>query len=176
MTEISWREDENGLTITDIERKPALGDIRRRCLEVEIGSESFFLPLDSGPVKRFKSNGDPPVVKGSGDFATVVTQYLTNRGGHPITNALPVVQTTWIGGSSTNEAVFVLEGDHFMEIQNFLERACGKPDEAIQSSAGAGGNCRSINYSPAQIGVFLNLTRALDDETIVSIVGKQPNN
>jgi hypothetical protein len=170
ITEISWREDEQGLTIVDIGRKAAPGDISRRCLEVVSGSEDFFLPLDSGPVKRFKSRDDPPVVKGSGDFAPVVTQFLRNRGGRTITNALPAVQANWNCGSRTNEDVFVLEGDHFAQVQNLLGQACGKPDGAIHSSAPAGGNCCSVNYTPAQIGVFLNLTRALDDRTIVSIV------
>jgi hypothetical protein len=173
MTEISWREDEKGFTIIDIGRKAAPGDISRRCLEVESGSQDFFLPLDSGPVRGFKSRDDPPIVKGSGDFAPVVTQCLTNHGGRATTNALPLVQASWICGSRTNEDIFILEGDRFVEIQNLLEQACGKPDGTIHSSAPAGGNCCSINYTPAQVGVFLNLTRALDDATIVSIIGIQ---
>jgi len=113
------------------------------------------------------------MVKGSGDFALVVTQFLSNRGGRATTNALPQVQANWICGSRTNEDVFILEGDHFVEIQNLLEQAYGKSDGAIHSSAPAGGNCCSINYTPAQAGVFLNLTRAFDDRTIVSIIGTQ---
>ena len=172
--EISWSEDENGLTINPIGHKPAPGDTPRRCLEVESGSESFFLPLDSGLLRDFKSGDDPPIVKGSGNFASVVTKSATNHGGRIITNALPVVQTSWICGSRTNEDIFVFEGDHFVEIQNILNQAYGKPDGAIFSSAGAGGHCCSTNYSPTQAGVFLNLTRTFDDmTTIVSIIGTQ---
>jgi len=175
LTEISWHEDENGYLIIDINHKPAPGDTPRNCLEVESGSETFYLPLDSGPMRGFKSEDDPAIVKGSGNFASVVTQCSTKRGGRTTTNALPVFQTSWICGSRTNEDVFVLEGDHFVEIQNLLEKAYGKPDGVILSSAGAGGNCCSTNYSPAQIGVLLNLTRAFNDCTIVSIIGtKKP--
>jgi hypothetical protein len=173
LTEISWREDEKGLTILDIGRKAAPDDISRRRLEVVSGSEDFFLPLDSGPVRGFKSGDDPPIVKGSGNFAPVVTQCLTNRSGRTTTNALPVVQASWICGSRTNEDIFILEGDYFVQIQNLLEQAYGKPGRAIHSSASAGGKCCSINYTPAQVGVFLNLTRALDDRTIVSVIDKQ---
>jgi hypothetical protein len=157
----------------DIGHKAAPGDISRRRLEVDSGSNNYFLPMDSYPVKQFKSRDDTPIVKGSGDFASVVTRCLTNRGGHSTTNALPVFKTNWICGSRTNEDIFILDGDHFVEIQNLLERAYGKPDGAIHSSAPAGGNCCSINYAPAQIGVFLNLTRALNDNTIVSIIRTQ---
>jgi hypothetical protein len=172
LTEMAWREDEKGLAIMDIGRKPAPSDVSRQCLEVESGSEDFFMPLDSGPVRPYKSRDDPPIIKGSGDFAPVVTQHSTNRGGRAVTNALPVVQASWIYGSRTNEDIFVLEGDHFVEVQNLLEHAYGKPDGAIHSFAPAGGYCCSINYTPTQIGVFLNLTRALNDMTIISIYGK----
>jgi hypothetical protein len=79
-----------------------------------------------------------------------------------------------LGACVTCQAqVFVLEGDHFVQVQKLLQQAYGKPDEAIHSSAPAGGHCCSMNYAPAQIGVFLNLTRAFDDWTIVSILGAQ---
>jgi hypothetical protein len=183
LTEISWSEDAQGSLITDVSRKPAPGDTPRRCLEVESGSEYFFLPLGYGPSKApFKSIGDPPIppltipgVKGSGDFASVVTKCATNRGGRAITNAIPVFQASWICGSLTNEDIFILEGDHFAEIQNVLEQAYGKSEGSIRSSEEAGGDCCTTNYAPARIGVFLNLTRTWDDTTIVSIIGKPCN-
>jgi hypothetical protein len=173
LTQISLSEDTNGFTVNPIDRKAEPGDTPRRCLRVESGSESFILPMDSGPLREYESKDNPPIAKGSGNFGLVVTQYATNRGGRTITNALPVVQASWICGSRTNEDIFILEGDHFVEIQNLLERAYGKPDGAILASASAGGHCCSTNYSPAQAGVFLNLTRAFDDRTIVSIIGTQ---
>jgi len=176
LTEISWGEDSNGYaTGESITREAAPGDIARQCFEMAIGSEDFYIPLDSRPVQPYKSRDDPPIVKGSGDFASVMTQHSTNRGGRAITNTLPVIQASWIYGLRTNEDIFILEGDHFVEVQNLLEHAYGKPDGAIHSFAPSGGNCCSINYTPAQIGVFLNLTRAedfLEDRTIISIYGK----
>lgn len=175
LTERCWSEDKDGLTIMSIERKAEPGDVSRRSLEVKSGTSIFFMPLDSGPLRGtgYRSGDLPSITKGSGDLASVLMQRSRYRGGRTSTNALPVIQASWISGSRTNEDIFILEGDRFTEIQNFLEQAYGKPDGTIQSSESAGGNCRSINYSPAQIGVFLNLTRALDDNTIVSIVSTQ---
>jgi hypothetical protein len=182
LTEILWREDKEGSYIgDDIERKAAPGDISRRGLEVVKGTNGYgyYLPMDSYPesaqMKQYTSRDDLPIVivKGSGDFAPVMMRCLMNRGGHATTNALPVFQTTWICGSKTNEDIFILDGDHFAQIQNLLQQACGKPDGSIRSSADAGGNCSSTNYAPAQIGVFLNLSRTWDDSTIVSIIGTQ---
>lgn len=180
LTELAWLETSNGVYICGIPQGES-GDVRRRCLEVESGSADFFLPLDSGPPRTpFISIGDPPIaptivptVKGLGDFASAVIQASTNRGGRAITNALPVIQANWISGSRTNEDIFILQGDRFAEVQNLLEQAYGKATEEIPPSKLAGGDCRSINYSPAQAGAFLNLTRALDDNTIVSIIGTQ---
>jgi len=173
LTEISWREDNNGLTIIDMEHKAAPGDSTRLYLEGECGLEKFYLQLDSGPPTRFKSSEGLPIVKGSGDFAPMVLQFVANRGGRATTNAPPTIEASWIRGSRTNEDIFVVAGDHFAEVQNLLEQAYGKPDAAIPSSTPAGGHGRSINYSPPQIGVLLNLTVTWDDKTIVSIIGKQ---
>lgn len=181
LTEISWSQDKDGLPIVSLERKPAPGDTARRCLEVQSGSEDFFLPLDSGtPRTPFVSTHDPPVaptippvVKISGDFASAVTRCATNRGGRTTTNAVPALQASWVCGSGTNEDIFILQGDHFVEIQNVLEQAYGKPDASIRSSYSAGGDNCSIYYSPAQVGVLLNLARTWDDTTIVSIIGNR---
>jgi hypothetical protein len=168
LTEISWREDTNGFLIMDIGRKPESGDISRRCLEVQSGSESFFMPMDSAHLKTpFTS------IIGSGDLASVLTQCTANRGGRKTTHALPMLQSSWICGSRTNEEIFIFKDDHFVKIQNLLERAYGKSDGSIFSTNDAGGDCCSLNYAPAQIGVFLNLTRTWDDATIVSIIGNQ---
>jgi hypothetical protein len=91
LTEISWQEDTDGFTIMDIGHKPAPGDVSRRRLQVESGSERFILPGDSGSLRGFKSGDDPPIVKGSGDFASAMTKYATNRGCRAITNALPAL-------------------------------------------------------------------------------------
>jgi hypothetical protein len=173
LTEISWLEDANGLTVMSIERKAKPGDVAQRTLQVECGSESFFVPFDSTPTKRFRSRDDPPTLKGSGDFTLMLTQCATNRGGHPITNALPVIQVNWIRASQTNEDIFVLEDDHFTEAQNLLQQAYGKPDETISSTESSGGKCGSISYTPAQTGVFLNLASTCEGTTILSIIGKQ---
>ena len=177
LDEISWREDENGFTIMGVGHKT--GDISRRCLEVDAGTNRYYLPMDSYPessqMKQYTSRDDSPIliVKGSGDFGSMLMRCLMNRGGHGTMNALPVFQTSWISGSRTNADIFILDGDHFTQIQNLLQRAYGKPDGSIHSSADAGGDCSSTNYAPAQIGVFLNLSRTWDDSTIVSIIGAQ---
>src|SRR5579862_5993145 len=63
LTEISWREDNEGFTIMYIRRKPEPGDVSRRCLEVKSGHDDYCLPMDSYPMRYFKSKGDPRVVK-----------------------------------------------------------------------------------------------------------------
>jgi hypothetical protein len=105
---------------------------------------------------------------GSGDLARLVTQCATNRGGHVSTNALPVFEARWVRLSRPFQDIVVVDGDHFAEVQKFLEQACGKPDPAISSS---NVNGRSLTYTPDQIGALLNLT-GTRTRTIVSIVEK----
>lgn len=179
-TELSWFETSNGDYICGIPKNVS-GCVSRRCLEVASGTDDFFLPLDSGPARTpFVSEGDPPraptivpIVKGSGDFARILTQCAMNRGSRTPTNALPALQAGWSYGIRTNEDIFIFQGDPYARIQDLLEHAFGKPDASIRSTESAGGDTCSIYYSPGQIGVFLSLARTWDDVTIVSIVGGQ---
>lgn len=174
MTEMSWNENTNGQYIFNpIRRTREPGDVTRRRLKVQCGSDRFYFPLDSGPARQWESKDDPLIVKGFGNLAPVLMQSATNRGGRTTTHALAVVQAKWIRGSRPNGDIFVLDGDHFEEVQKLLEQAYGKPDAGIHSSSSSGGDCRSIYYTPAQTGVFLNLASTWDDTTIVSIIGQQ---
>jgi hypothetical protein len=173
LTEIGWYETTNGDYICGIPQSEK-GLVSRRSLEVTCGSEVFYLPLDFGPSTQFANSNDVPIVKCSGNLASVVIQCTTNRGGRTIANTLPEIQANWLSQTRTNEDVIVLEDDHFTQVQNLFEQAYGKPDGSIFSTNFAGGDCRSISYAPAQIGVFLNLTRTWDDATIISIVGNKP--
>src|SRR6185369_3214848 len=80
----SWYEDANGATIIDIRRREsAKGAIPRELLEVECGSNSFNVPLDSGQLNReFTPDLVAPGAAGSGDLAGLLIQCVTNRGGH----------------------------------------------------------------------------------------------
>ena len=51
ITERSWYEDVNGLTIIDVGREKARGGTLRRSLDVELGSEHFSIPIEPVPVK-----------------------------------------------------------------------------------------------------------------------------
>jgi hypothetical protein len=176
LTKVSWSEDANGFTITDVYRKAALGDVSRRELRVECGSETFIVPpekftvpLDDGPSRQAGSRDSLPVGKGSGDLAQLVTQITTNRGGRVTTNALPAVKMSWLRQSRLNQDIIIVDGDHFTEVEMLLDQAYGKPDATFSSLAHVNG-C-SVTYTPAQIGVVLNLTGGLG-MTIVSVIGK----
>jgi len=52
LTERSWYEDINGLTIIDVRHEKAPGDIFRRVLDVNCASESFTVPLEPLPAKH----------------------------------------------------------------------------------------------------------------------------
>lgn len=173
LTEINWHEDTNGSTVMDIQRMGAPGNVLRRLLEIESGTNRFIVPLDSFVPGRAWSRESASVTKGSGDLALLVTQCAANRGGQISTNPLPVIQANWIRQSRATLDIIVVDGDHFAEIQRLLELACNKPGTGIVPSAGAGGNGHSLTYTPDQIGVLLNLTVAWRKETIVSIMEKQ---
>ncbi|HEY1663948.1 MAG TPA: hypothetical protein VGI03_16135 [Verrucomicrobiae bacterium] len=168
LTELSWIETSNGIEGISFEHKSP-GDFDRQYLEVNSGSEIFYLPMDSDPPTTFLSGDKPPITKGSGNLGTMLLQCITNRGGHTTTNALPAVEASWFRASRTNEDVIILDGDRFKETQNLLEQSYGKPGFSTSENV----NGHSINYAPAQIGVFLNLTGTWDPTTIISIVGKQ---
>jgi hypothetical protein len=171
LTERSWREDSNGLTVMDIQHKNAPGDVLRRSLEVESGSETFVVPLDTVSKRKIKDRDGIPFMKESGDISQLVTQCATNRGGYMTTNTLPVIQASWIRQSRTNQDIIVVDGDRFTELQTLLEQVYGKPNVGINSSAPIV-NDRSLTYSPGQTGVVLNLSGD-STETIVSVMGKQ---
>ena len=169
LTLVSWRADSRGLTIMDVYHKTAPGDVSRRLLEVACGSETFQISLDYVPSNRVTLVEEPLTVRGSGNLALSVMQCVTNRSGRLSTNSLPAFQANWIRQSRPKLDVFVLDGDHFQDIHKFLEQAYGKTDAEMNSS---GINGRSITYTPAQIGVVLNLTAGLG-VTIVSVIENQ---
>ncbi len=174
LTQESWYEDANGLTIIDL-HEIQRGGIPQHLLEVHCGSESFTFRLDSVVVRD--AAGVPggvlrlPVPKNSGDLVQVVMQCATNRGARLPTNALPAIQTSWIHQSRDSQDILVADGDHCAEVQKFLERAYGAPDSSIRSSVPRG-NGRSFVYTPKQSGVLLIVTTD-SRQTIVSVVGKR---
>ena len=171
LTERRWYEDANGLTIMELGRRNEQAGVLRRLLEVQCGSNSFSIPLDHGGRKRGQADDIPPGVGGSGDLARLLTNCVTNRGGHTRVSRPATVPSTWVLYSREAEDVIVVAGDHFSEVQTILEQTCGTGDTTIKSSACVG-NGRSITYAPKQLGVMLNLT-ADSSETIVSVVGKR---
>jgi hypothetical protein len=170
LIERSWREDKNGLTIIDIRHKKAPGEVLRRSLEVECGSESFIVPLDSVPPKKATRAGTS-AVKGSGNLVSLMMQCTTNRGGHQTTNTLAVIEASWVHHSQEIQELVVVDGDHFTEVQKFLEQAYGPPDAEIRSPTRSE-NGRSLTYTPQEIGTVLNVMSD-SKQTIVSVIGKQ---
>ncbi len=169
LTERSWYEDANGLTIMDLNRRNEKAGVLRRLLEVECGSNSFSVALGLGSQKWAKAESGSPGTAGSGDLALLVTACVTNRGGHATVTKTLAAPLAWVLYSRETEDLVVVAGDHFLKVQEFLEQAYGTPDSKIHSSTPVG-NGRSITYGPKQIGVMVNLT-ADSRETIVSIVG-----
>jgi hypothetical protein len=97
--------------------------------------------------------------KVSGDIVPVVMQCVTNRGGHVTTNTFPVIQAGWVYQLRDIQDVFLVDGDHFTEVQKVFEQAFGAPDTSRGSLAVAPvGLGRALTYSPQQIGVTVNLT------------------
>ena len=171
LTERSWCEDANGLTIMDIKHEKVRGNVLRRLLEVQCGTNSFSIPLDSVPPKKAKNGNDIASVKNSGDLARLIIGYATSRGGHVVTNRPTVLRTSWICQSREAQDIIVLDGDYFTEVQRFLEQTYGAPETTIRSSTPVG-NGRSVTYTPQQIGVVVNLT-ADSTQTIVSVIGRR---
>lgn len=173
LTQRSWYEDANGLGIMDLSHQNETDGTLRRLLDVECGSNSFSIWLEpAGGVKRPNAQRTISGTAGSGDLAVLMSDFVINRGGRPMaTNATAAAPLAWVVYSREAEDVIVVAGDHFMEVQKFLEQSYGASDGTIHSRSTIG-NARSITYGPRQIGVMLNLT-ADSRETIISIVGKR---
>ena len=109
--------------------------------------------------------------RGNGDLVPVMFQCATSRGAHSTTNKLPTIQTDWVYQSRPLEDIFLITGDHFAEIQGFLQGIYGEPDTKLGSRVVAPmGSGRSLTYSADQIGVALNLTGD-SKQTIICILG-----
>jgi hypothetical protein len=171
LTERSWREDARGFNIMDIGHKTTSGDTLRQYLDVECGSNSFSLPLDSVLAMRASGKGSSPAgMNGSGDLARLVIQCAVSRGGHTPTNTSPVIQASWLRRSQGMLDIILVDGDHFSEVESFLQHSYGAPDTALRSSAPVC-NGRSLTYTPQQIGAVLTLTGA-SGLTVVSVMGR----
>jgi hypothetical protein len=100
-----------------------------------------------------------PGPKSSGNLVPFVMRCATARGAYATTNLLPVINVEWMYMWKENVDTIVMAGDHFSEIQKFLEQAYGVPDTHLGSSAAAPIRAsRFLGYSPQQIGVRLGLT------------------
>jgi len=111
--------------------------------------------------------------KASGDLVPLVMHCAMSRGGHATTNTLPVIQMSWTRQTRELDDIILMEGDHFSEVQKFLELAYGVPESGLGSFAVARiGTVHSLTYSQQQIGVVLNLTTD-SRKTIVSVMGRQ---
>jgi hypothetical protein len=170
LTMRSWYENANGELIIDI-RERGRG-VPRRLLEVQCGSNSFSVPLDSGQLKReLTPNLVAPGTAGSGDLAGLLIQCITNRGGHAAGIFKLAAPMNWVLHSRETQAIIVANGDHFTEFQESLKQTFGAPDDTIRSPTPVG-NGRSLTYTPQQIGVMLNVAGDWT-HTIVSIVGRR---
>ncbi len=109
--------------------------------------------------------------KGSGDLMPMMMQCITNRGGTGITNALPVIQTTWTYQERDVEDIILADGDHFAEVQKILEQAYGAPNKELGSLPISLLSGQLIVYSPRQAGVMLELAGS-SSQTIVTVMGR----
>jgi hypothetical protein len=105
----------------------------------------------------------------SGDLATLVLQCATNRGGRLPGVTPPAIHAQWTLRSLPMQDIIVISGDHFSEVQAFLQQVYGAPDPRLVRAVGNG---QSITYTPQQTGVVLNLTGD-GKQTIVSVMGMQ---
>jgi hypothetical protein len=166
VTEQSWYEDTNGMTIMDLEHRNERDGIRRSLLKFQCGSNSFSIPVG---LTRAKEDAKSTGAAGSGDLSQLVIHCVINRGGHLIATNAQAAPLSWVLHSRESEDIIILQGDHFSEVQKILEQTCGAPDSTLVSSAPLG-NGRSITYSPKQLGVVLNLTGDWR-LTLVSVLG-----
>lgn len=176
LTEECWLEDSNGLSYIGIGHKQISSDIPRASLEVQRGTNIFRLALDAlsiSPDPAFPRNvckdGGLPLTKGVGDLGQMIMQCVTNLGGRTSTNALSDIPAFWVQHSTGIGDFFVVKGDHFTEVQHYLEQVFRQQDATIDSSS-TQPNGHSITYTPAKAGVTLNLTSGLD-LTVISILG-----
>ncbi len=107
--------------------------------------------------------------KGSGDLVAMMMECVTNRGGRAFTNAPPIIQTTWTYQKRDVEDIIIADGDHFAEIQKFLEQAYGAPDSKLGSLPISRLSGRLFVYSPGQAGVLLELGGS-SSQTIVTVM------
>jgi hypothetical protein len=170
VTERCWLEDGNGCTIIDVGHKKASGDVLRRFLDVEWGTNRISIPLASMPKKAGAKGSPTSGVKGSGNLAQLLVDCATKRGAHAPTNPIPVIQASWTQRSESLLELILLEGDHFAETAKCLQHIYGAPDTALRSSAPEC-NGRSVTYTPQQIGTVLNLTGD-SGLTVVSVMSK----
>ena len=75
-----------------------------------------------------------PGTKMSGDLVAFVLQCSSARGGHPDTNGLRNLDTTWTVQSNLVQHRIFVHGDHFDEIESMLSKMFGTPDKARGSS------------------------------------------
>jgi len=170
VTTRSWYENANGQTIVDIRHERTIGDVARQLLEVQCGSNSFSVPLDSGDLKGITDLVAPGIAV-SGDLAGLLIQCVTNRGGHATGIIKLATPLGWDLHSLNAQELIVVNGDHFTELQESLKQTFGAPDSTIRSSTPVG-NGRSLIYTPQQIGVMLNVAGD-PTHTIVSVVGRR---
>jgi hypothetical protein len=170
LTAKHWTEDSNGRQIVDALRQPQAGDVPRAGLEVECGSDRFQIPSDFSPAERSKTSYGLLVTQSAGDLSECLTQWVANSGGSTTTNALPVLQTSWLRHSRGTLDIILLNDDEFSKVQNLLEHAYGKPDIRVASFSADSG--RTLTYSPTQIGVVLSVT-GTSAQTIITIIPRQ---
>ena len=110
-----------------------------------------------------------PGTKTSGDLVPFVMRCATRRGAYVTTNTLPVIQASWIQGSKEDKDIIFVDGDHFSEVQKFLERAYGAPNIGLNSATfGRLRANRLLIYNLPQVGVVLELT-ANSTMTVVTV-------
>jgi hypothetical protein len=117
---------------------------------------SFLAALLGGCSKQ--SGYTFPSSKTSGNLVPFVMRCATARGADATTNILPVIHGEWTYMWQEKFDTIAMAGDHFSEIQKFLEQAYGVPDTHLGSKAAAPmREGRFLGYSPQQIGAGLGL-------------------
>jgi hypothetical protein len=96
-------------------------------------------------------------------------------GGHPTTNAVPVVETEWRYRPDANGIVIHLVGNRLPDVQSILSAAFGDPDTSCGSKALAPGSPpgrQNGYYSHEQLGISIYIWGDKEETGVIILRGK----
>jgi hypothetical protein len=113
--------------------------------------------------------------KQSGDLGVFILESAARYGGHPKTNAVPVVQAEWSSKPDANGIVIHLIGDHLSDVQSILNPAFGEPNASLGSkllSPCSPPGRKNEQYSHKQLGISIYVWGETGETGIIILRGK----